>query len=69
MTWLLRFAMRRGWERGLLGGSQAWTILGGAALLVHLARRVLHRTPDVVFSSRIEPGESFEIIHESRPIN
>ena len=62
----LRRALRQGWCRGVAGGSPAWTALGAAAALGWLAMRALRRSEDVVFSSRLAPGETLQIFHEPR---
>ncbi len=62
----LRYGMRRGFDRGLLEGNRAWVVVGGLALLSHLAGRALHRESEVVFSERLRPGESLRITHEAR---
>jgi hypothetical protein len=61
----VRFGMRRGFDRGLVDGSRGWAVLGGLALLGHLAGRALHREPEVVFLHKLEPGESLRITHEA----
>ncbi len=40
---LLRRGMRLGFDRGLLGGSPLWLVLGALALLGHLAGRAMER--------------------------
>ena len=62
----IRVGIRRGWDRGLGDGNRAWLVLGGIALLARLGRRALRRESEVVFSREIQPGESFQIIHEVR---
>jgi hypothetical protein len=62
----VRVGMRRGVERGLLEGNRAWIVVGGAALLAHLAGRALPRRPQTVFVDRLEPGDAIQIVHESR---
>lgn len=70
MKKLLRFAvrlgLRHGLRRGLLGGSRGWAVVGGVALIGHLAGRVLGSEPDVIFSEVLAPGETFTIHHEPR---
>jgi len=63
---LVRRGIRDGWSRGVLDGNRAWVIVGGLALLAHLAGRVLHREPEVVFRELLAPGEAISIVHESR---
>jgi hypothetical protein len=64
---LVRRGIREGLSRGVLDGNQVWVIVGGLALLAHLAGRVLHREPEVVFRELLEPGEAISIFHEPRP--
>jgi hypothetical protein len=64
---LVRAGMRQGWSRGVIEGNQTWTVIGGAALLVYLAARVLNRQPDLIFSHRMTPGETLRITHEVPP--
>jgi hypothetical protein len=63
----LRFAMRRGFDRGLLEGNEVWVVLGAAALLAHLAGRAMHREPKTLFSGPLLPGDTLEIVHDARP--
>jgi hypothetical protein len=66
-VWLRRLArrgMREGWKRGVSGGSPAWTVVGAAALVGWLAARAMHRESEVVFSEKLQPGESIRIVHE-----
>ena len=65
-TQALRQGMRRGFDRGLVEGNPVWVVLGGLALLGHLAGRAMHRESEVVFSDRMQPRESLEITHETR---
>ncbi len=64
---LVQRALREGWSRGVLDGNRAWVVVGGVALVAHLAGRVLHREPQVVFREFMAPGEAISILHESRP--
>lgn len=64
---VLRQGMRRGFDRGVVQGNRGWVVVGGLALLGHLAGRALHREPEVVFSQQLKPGESVRITHEARP--
>lgn len=58
--------LRQAWRRGVLGGSPAWTVLGGVGVIAYLARRVGKREADIVFSEQLAPGESIRITHEGR---
>lgn len=63
-----RALMRRGWHRGVVGGSRAWTAVGGLALLAYLGGRAWRKEEDVVFSEQLRPGETFRITHEAQPL-
>ncbi|MCL2394244.1 MAG: hypothetical protein FWC87_06095 [Acidimicrobiaceae bacterium] len=64
---LLRQGMRQGWQRGVLGDSKAFLVVGAMALLAHLAGRAMAREVEVVFSEPLRPGETFRVFHEPRP--
>lgn len=61
----VRAALRQAWRRGVLGNNRAFLLLGGAAVIGHLALRAADVEPDVVFSEKILPGEVFRIVHEA----
>lgn len=67
----MRFVVRRGlasgWTRGVVGGNRAWLVVGGVAVVGHLAGRAAGREADVVFSEPLGPGESFRVTHLRRP--
>lgn len=52
----------------MVGGSPAWTAVGGAALVAYLAGRAWHKEEDVVFSEKLLPGQSISITHEAQPL-
>jgi hypothetical protein len=58
---LLRTGMRRGWRVGVLEGNRTWVVVGGMALVGHLAGRALGREEETVFRELLAPGESFRI--------
>jgi hypothetical protein len=62
----VRHGLRQGWRRGVLGNIRAFLVVGGVALVGHLAGRVLGGEPDVVFSEKLLPGETFRITHEPK---
>ena len=62
----IRAGIRRGWSRGVGEGQRVWLIVGGVAVVARLARYALHREPDLVFSEKLRPGESFVVTHEGR---
>jgi len=63
---LIRVGIRRGWDRGIGDGNRFWVVLGGVALVARIARAALRREPEVVFSEKLAPGESFRITHEAK---
>jgi hypothetical protein len=67
---LLRLAarqgMRQGWRRGVLGGNRTWIVVGGMALVGHLAGRALTRDEETVVREQLFPGESVRITHLPR---
>jgi hypothetical protein len=58
---MLRKGMRLGFDRGVLGGSPVWLVLGALALLGHLAGRAMQRDVGVVMRADLKPDEVFEI--------
>jgi hypothetical protein len=63
MTALLRWALRKGLQRGVLGGETAWLVVGAAALLVRFGLKVVRKRPEVVFSEQLGVGEKLVITH------
>ena len=61
-TWALGMA----WRKGVRGGSRAWLIVGGIALLARAASWGWTRKEDVVFSEELAPGESLRITNLKR---
>jgi hypothetical protein len=49
----------------VVGGNRFWVVVGGAALIAHLAGRALARKTDVVFSEELRPGQSFVVTQEN----
>jgi hypothetical protein len=66
LRFLVRSGLRQGWRRGVLGDNRAFLVIGGLAVLAHLAGRAMGGEADVVFSERLLPGETFQIFHEPR---
>ncbi len=46
----LSWAVRRGFQRGLVEGDQFWLVLGAMALMLQLGIRVYRKKPLMVFS-------------------
>jgi len=61
----LRFGMRRGLDQGVLEGRRGWIVVGGMALLGHLAGRALSRRPETVFFQELQPGDTIQISNET----
>ncbi len=57
----LGWALRNSWRRGVLGGSGPWLVVGAGALVVKLVSR--GRTPKVVYSEQLEPGQAIVVSH------
>lgn len=52
--------------RGLLGGSRPWTMLWVLLTARRLLKRVFAEAPEIVYSERIEPGQTLVISAEDR---
>ncbi|WP_420620162.1 hypothetical protein [Candidatus Poriferisocius sp.] len=62
----LGYLRRQAIRRGVVGGSRAWLILGGAVWGVRLLRRMAStRQMRKVLSQELRPGESLIISHLS----
>jgi hypothetical protein len=61
---ILGLARRHAIERGLLGGSRIWLVLGGLAWAFRALRWALKPAPATVFSERLDVGETLVITHE-----
>jgi hypothetical protein len=66
MKRLLSYLVNRGFRRGLLDGETLWLVLGGCALALQLAFKVLRRKPEVVYSEKLRPGERLIVTHRPR---
>lgn len=65
-TRLVRAGMRKGWQRGVKRGERAWVVVGGLALIGHLAGRAWAHRERVVVRERIRPGEVLQVTHSPR---
>jgi hypothetical protein len=59
--------MRNGFRKGLLGGNRTWMMVLGVAATIRLIQRINEREPEVVFSQKLQPGESLVIAHGREP--
>jgi hypothetical protein len=67
MRALFRILLRSGFRRGVMGGSRPWLIGFGIAAAVRLIQRMNERESAVVFSEKLEPGETLVIAHGREP--
>jgi hypothetical protein len=64
---VIRAGMRRGWRSGVVEGNRVWVVVGGAALLSHLAGRAMGRQVQTVLRQDLNPGDSLNITHLLEP--
>ena len=60
------FVHRQAQLRGLLGGSKPWTMLWVLLTVRRLLKRVFDDAPEIVYSERLEPGQSLVISAQDR---
>jgi hypothetical protein len=65
---LLRLGLRQGVSKGLMGGSRPWLVVGGVALGWQLLRRIAGGESVVVYSEKLEPGDTLVIAHGREPV-
>ena len=58
---LLRRTMTTGWRRGR-SGSRFWMVLGTLAAGVRLFRWVARDKEEILYRTRVVPGDRFEIV-------
>jgi len=61
MGWLVGRLIKTGLRRGLMEGSRGWLYVGGTAVLLRVAHRLLVQPPETVFETEIKPGQAIEI--------
>lgn len=61
---MLRFLLRNGIRRGLLGGSRPWMVVGAVGLVLRVARKFAGNEPEVVFRDELKPGEAVVVAHD-----
>lgn len=57
----LGYLRRRGWEEGVLGGDSRWLIVGAAAWGAWALQWAWRREPEVVYRTRVQPGQSLRV--------
>ncbi len=60
MDALLRRLIRVGFRRGM-SGSQAWWVLAISAVGLRAIRKLAKPAPEVLYRTRVKPGDRFEI--------
>ena len=60
---MLRRLGRLGITRGLLGGDRRWLVVGTVALGLRTLGKLVSKEPKVVYSEKLDPGESLVITH------
>ena len=58
---MLRRLWATGWRRGC-DGSRAWMVVAAAAGGIRLVRRFTRDREDVLYRTRVMPGDQFEIV-------
>lgn len=61
---MLRFLLRTGVRRGLLGGSRVWTTVAGVTVGIRVLRKITGSEPELVHTSKLRPGETLVVRHE-----
>jgi hypothetical protein len=57
---ILRRLQTAGWRRGR-AGSRTWMIVASVAVGLRLLRRVSRNSDDILYRTRVVPGDRFEI--------
>ena len=58
---MLRTLARNGLRRGLLEGRRGWLMVGVTATGLRLVARLTARKPEVVYRTKLSPGDRLEI--------
>ena len=61
---MLRFLLRNGVRRGVLGGSRVWTAVAGVTFALRLLRKITGGEPELVHTTKLRPGEALVVRHE-----
>jgi hypothetical protein len=64
MNRLVRLALRNGWRKGILQGSRPWLVAAGLALGLRVVKRLTGPEAKIVYSERLQPGETLVIAHQ-----
>lgn len=61
---MLRFLLRTGVRRGILGGSRVWSTVAGVAFGLRVLRKIAGSEPELVHTTTLRPGETLVVRHE-----
>lgn len=56
--WSITNLSRRGWEQGVIAGDRRWLAVGIVAWTLWVLRWAWRKEPEVVYRTRLQPGES-----------
>ncbi len=62
---MIRWVLRRGMVKGVLGGSRPWLVAWGIAAGIRVLRRLTRSEPEVVLVEQLAPGEALLITHDT----
>jgi len=63
---MVRLLLRNGLQKGVLGGSRAWLVLGGVGLMFKMFKKLGGSEPEVVYSEELPVGTTIVIANEPR---
>ncbi|MGI8684335.1 MAG: hypothetical protein ACR2MO_04470 [Acidimicrobiales bacterium] len=59
-----RFLLGRALQKGLLGGSRFWTVVGTIGLAMKVLRKITRDEPEVAFCEELKAGQTLLISHD-----
>ncbi len=63
---MVKFLMRTGMRKGVMGGSRVWLVLGGVGLAMRVLKKLSGSEPEVVYSEELPVGTAVVIANEPR---
>ncbi|HUR19100.1 MAG TPA: hypothetical protein VMZ51_09245 [Acidimicrobiales bacterium] len=60
---MVRFLLRTGMRRGVLGGSRVWTTVAGLIFGVRMLKKLTGSEPELVHTATLRPGETLVVSH------
>lgn len=64
---LRRYLLGRALQKGLLGGSRFWTVVGTLGVAMRVLRRITRDEPEVAYREELRPGETIVLSHGREP--